>query len=187
MPGISVSYRQRAITPKVVRHSIPEASRTEEQNCTKLRSGSGQLSFANTQRDFHCRLPEKYWNLTLPHKLPPRKEMLPIGSLPMLGFMEQTAANAITKSLTAVGNFKPKYPFLTSSKSALIYVAYHLKGKIFFTIHPTGAVYHYLVDCSDPAYPNCYSVNVTLHRDKWISQECNAYPLHSSRNIYFPY
>ena len=43
--------------------------------------------------------------------------------------MEQTAASAIQKALTAVGNFKPKYPFMSPSKSALTYVAYHLKGK----------------------------------------------------------
>ena len=78
-------------------------------------------------------MPEKYWNLKLPHKLPPRKELLTVTALPMLGYMEQTVATAITKSLTAVGSFKPKYPFLSPSKSALIYVAYHLKGEALFT------------------------------------------------------
>ncbi|ESO88926.1 hypothetical protein LOTGIDRAFT_105959, partial [Lottia gigantea] len=72
--------------------------------------------------------PEQYCILELPHKLPPREEPLPINALPMLGFMEQTAASAIITSLTSVGNLKPKYPFLTSSKSALVYVAYHLKA-----------------------------------------------------------
>ena len=47
----------------------------------------------------------------------------------MLGFMEQTVATAITKALTAVGCFKPKYPFMDPRKSALLYVAYHLKGE----------------------------------------------------------
>lgn len=75
------------------------------------------------------RLPEDYWNLTLPHKLPPKASPIPVAGLPMLGYMEQTVAQAITKALTAVGNFKPKYPFLTSSRSAEIYIAYHLKGK----------------------------------------------------------
>ena len=75
------------------------------------------------------RLPEEYWDLTLPHKLPPRTAPLPVQGLPMLGYMEQTVAQAITKALTAVGNFKPKYPFLSSSRSAEIYIAYHLKGK----------------------------------------------------------
>ena len=67
--------------------------------------------------------------MKLPHKLPPKKEPMVVASLPMLGFMEQTVAKGITKALTAVGNFKPKYPFLTTSRSALVYVAFHLKGR----------------------------------------------------------
>ena len=76
------------------------------------------------------RLPEMYWELKLPHKLPPAKEVLPVLNLPMLGFLEQTVASSLVKSLTAVGNFKPKYPFLSPSRSSLIYLAYYLKGKL---------------------------------------------------------
>ena len=75
------------------------------------------------------RLPEKYWNLKLPHKLPPRKEPLNITRLPMLGYMEASLSLPVTKAMTKCGNFKPKYPFLTTTQSALIYIAYHLKGK----------------------------------------------------------
>lgn len=78
---------------------------------------------------FLLRTPEKYYDLKLPHKLPPAKEPLPTTGLPMLGYMEQSCATALVKALTACGNFKPKYPFLSSSRSALMYVAYHLKGK----------------------------------------------------------
>lgn len=78
---------------------------------------------------FFLRTPEKYYDLKLPHKLPPAKEPLPTTGLPMLGYMEQSCATALVKALTACGNFKPKYPFLSSSRSALMYVAYHLKGK----------------------------------------------------------
>lgn len=74
------------------------------------------------------RQPEKYANLLLPHKLPPAPEDMPLQNLPMLGFMEQTCAVAMIKALTAAGNVKPKYPFISSTRSALIYVAYHLKG-----------------------------------------------------------
>ena len=75
------------------------------------------------------RLPEKYWDLKLPHKLPPKQAPMAVTSLPMLGYMEQTVAAAITKALTAVGNFKPKYPFISATRSSMLYVAYHLKGK----------------------------------------------------------
>lgn len=80
---------------------------------------------------FHVRrrLPETYWNLKLPHKLPPRKEPLNVIRLPMLGYMEETVSLPVTKAMHKCGQFKPKYPFLTTTQSALIYIAYHLKGK----------------------------------------------------------
>lgn len=52
-----------------------------------------------------------------------------VSGLPMLGYMEQSVATALTKALTAVGCFKPKYPFVDAKRSALLYIAYHLKGK----------------------------------------------------------
>ena len=74
------------------------------------------------------RSPHLYSNLKLPHKLPPKREPLVVNALPMLGYMEQTVAHAVTKAMTAVGMLKPKYPFISTTKSALIYVAFHLKG-----------------------------------------------------------
>jgi len=74
------------------------------------------------------RSPEKYSNLKLPKKLPPKKEPVLIASLPMLGYMEQSVQNAIIKSMTAVGCLKPKYPFLSAKRSSLLYLAYHLKA-----------------------------------------------------------
>ena len=74
------------------------------------------------------RLPKKYSSLTLPQKLPPKREPISLSSLPMLGYMEQTVAAAVIKALTAVGNLKPKFPFLSAKRSAVLYVAYHLKG-----------------------------------------------------------
>lgn len=74
------------------------------------------------------RLPEKYWNLKLPHKLPARKEPMRVNGLPMLGYLEQTVAQVVTKAMTAVGNFKPKYPFMSATQSALVYFALQLKG-----------------------------------------------------------
>ena len=77
------------------------------------------------------RTPEKYHGLILPRKLPPRSTPLAINQLPMLGFLEQTVSEAVIKALTSVGCFKPKYPFLTARRSALLYVAYHLKGEFY--------------------------------------------------------
>ena len=54
----------------------------------------------------------------------------------MLGYMEQSVATALTKALTAVGCFKPKYPFVDAKKSALLYIAYHLKGKSGYRVGP---------------------------------------------------
>ena len=78
----------------------------------------------------------------LPVKLPPVKKQVSITSLPMLGYMEQSVATAIINSLTAVGGVKPKFPFIDPTKSALQYVALHLKGsdistQILFLAKPT--------------------------------------------------
>ena len=74
------------------------------------------------------RSPEKYASVNLPKKLPPKKEFIDVSTLPRLGYMEQTSALSITKALTAVGILKPIFPFLSAKSSALIYVAYYLKG-----------------------------------------------------------
>lgn len=90
----------------------------------------------NINQRFHLsRQPGHYEVRVLPTKLPPLKQPVPVTSLPMLGYLEQTAATAIINALSAVGSLKPKFPFLNSTKSALIYVAYHLKGMLFFTVH----------------------------------------------------
>ena len=47
----------------------------------------------------------------------------------MLGYLEQSAAISVINALSAVGYCKPKYPFVDPTKSALAYLAYHLKGK----------------------------------------------------------
>ena len=76
------------------------------------------------------RQPTKYWDLKLPSKLPPKREPISISGLPMLGYMEQTCSLAIVKAVTAVGNLKPKFPFMTARESALLFIAFHLKGML---------------------------------------------------------
>lgn len=74
------------------------------------------------------RKPKCYEDISLPAKLPPLKQVSPITSLPMLGYLEQSIATAVIDCLSAIGSFKPKFPFLSSTKSALCYVGLHLKG-----------------------------------------------------------
>ena len=74
------------------------------------------------------RKPELYANLKLPHKLPPVKNPTNVFNLPMTGYLEQTVAELLKKALNEVGNFKPKFPFLSPTRSALLYIAYYLKG-----------------------------------------------------------
>jgi len=67
--------------------------------------------------------------------MPPKKIYVNVNRLPMLGYMEQAVADAITKSLTAAGTFKPKYPFITTTKSAVIFVSFHLRGTHTFVLY----------------------------------------------------
>ncbi|KFV93160.1 Adenylate kinase 9, partial [Fulmarus glacialis] len=73
------------------------------------------------------RLPEKYWNLKLPRKLPPIKEPILLTALPLAGYLEQAIATSLIKALNEVGCLKPKFPFLSVKKTALLFVACHLK------------------------------------------------------------
>jgi len=86
------------------------------------------LFVSEAKREKFMRLPEKYSNLKLPNKLPPKRDPLPVSGLPMLGYMEQTLEFAIRKAATAVGCLKPKFPFMSAKQSALLYMAYHLKA-----------------------------------------------------------
>jgi adenylate/nucleoside-diphosphate kinase len=82
--------------------------------------------------DKFLRKPDVYASFKLPHKLPPVKKQANLLDLPMTGYLEQTVADLLKKGLTAVGTYKPKFPFLSPSKSALLYVAYYLKGRFNF-------------------------------------------------------
>ncbi|XP_053828617.1 adenylate kinase 9 isoform X1 [Vidua macroura] len=74
------------------------------------------------------RLPEKYWNLKLPYKLPPKKEPMLLTTLPLPGYLEQAIATSLIKALHEVGSLKPKFPFLSVKETALLFVSFHLKA-----------------------------------------------------------
>ncbi|XP_059032869.1 adenylate kinase 9 isoform X5 [Mustela lutreola] len=117
----------------------------------------GNIKFALEYRDriYICetreklekflRLPEKYWSQKLPYKLPPLKEPIHLTSLPLPGYLEQRRsqthiclwstlcrlqgiATSLIKAMNAAGCLKPKFPFLSVKRSALLYIAFHLKA-----------------------------------------------------------
>ncbi|XP_064454048.1 adenylate kinase 9 isoform X3 [Mirounga angustirostris] len=100
----------------------------------------GNIKFALEYRDriYICetreklekflRLPEKYWSQKLPYKLPPLKEPIHLTSLPLPGYLEQGIATSLIKAMNAAGCIKPKFPFLSIKRSALLYIAFHLKA-----------------------------------------------------------
>ena len=79
---------------------------------------------------FECSLPEKYSAIKLPSKLPPPREPAGIAGLPLLGFLEQTVADTLIVSLSALGNLKPKFPHMSASRAAIVYLALYLKGAL---------------------------------------------------------
>ncbi|XP_030346055.1 adenylate kinase 9 isoform X3 [Strigops habroptila] len=87
------------------------------------------------------RLPEKYWNLKLPRKLPPVKEPILLTALPLTGYLEQGVATSLIKALNEVGCLKPKFPFLSVKKTALLFVACHLKAHNPRSPEPTRQAY----------------------------------------------
>nr|CDS27889.2 hypothetical transcript [Hymenolepis microstoma] len=72
--------------------------------------------------------PHLYAGFKLPNKLPPKKEPLELYDLPLPGYLEQTVASTLLDALAACSKFRPKYPFISPERSALIYLALQLKA-----------------------------------------------------------
>lgn len=73
--------------------------------------------------------PWLYADLKLPNKLPPMKVAISLDELPLPGYLEQTVAYVLRNALAMCSKFRPKYPFLTPERSALVYMALQLKGE----------------------------------------------------------
>ena len=71
---------------------------------------------------------KKYHNIKEPSIIPSDLPPLKLSNLPLTGYLEQTVSNDLIKALTAVGSLKPKHPFMSAEKTAVIYVALYLKG-----------------------------------------------------------
>lgn len=74
--------------------------------------------------------PWNYIGLELPAKLPPLIAPVPVGQLPMIGYLEQTVARTLTQALCEVGAVKPSHPFKSVDRSACEFLGLYLKGFI---------------------------------------------------------
>ncbi|KAM7542180.1 hypothetical protein Aperf_G00000005329 [Anoplocephala perfoliata] len=72
--------------------------------------------------------PFQYSELKLPSKLPPVKKPIIVDELPLPGYLEQTVACVLRNALAMCSKFRPKYPFISPERSALIYLALQLKA-----------------------------------------------------------
>ncbi|KAI8841516.1 hypothetical protein BJ741DRAFT_529480 [Chytriomyces cf. hyalinus JEL632] len=73
--------------------------------------------------------PWAFANLELPKKLPPKIVQIPVGQLPIIGYLEQSVARSLTDAMTEVSKSRPKHPYKSLSASASEYIGYYLKSK----------------------------------------------------------
>ena len=114
---------------------------------TKSKSVPGALTRARRkldrwrqERNGHRKLPEALWALSvelagqygvsetaaaLNHG---KLQAAPLKTLPAVGYLEQTVADAIGAALTKIGVDKPKFPLLDSTSSALLALALQLRA-----------------------------------------------------------
>ncbi|KAI8854450.1 hypothetical protein BC829DRAFT_439159 [Chytridium lagenaria] len=63
--------------------------------------------------DKFMRTPWNFTSLELPRKLPPKLAPIPVGTLPLIGYLEQSVARSLSEALGAVGRVRPKHPSTT--------------------------------------------------------------------------
>ena len=106
------------------------------------------IAFYNTynslcaiQRKLFGRNPEKYASIPVPTKFPPPPD--PIGENELLNivpFLESEVGPYLLRALMELLEFRPKYPLLGYSESALTFIATYLKGIVLLTFLPFHAV-----------------------------------------------
>lgn len=72
--------------------------------------------------------PDRFADLPLPRKLPPPAIPVNLQALPVMGYLEQSVSSSISKSLLSLVRSRPKLPKMSLQKSALCFLALHLKG-----------------------------------------------------------
>jgi adenylate/nucleoside-diphosphate kinase len=106
-------------------------------------------------KEFMAR-PELFVTVSLPTKMPPAVERVTTNDLlkmgHALGHMEQAVANIIQKALVDVGQQRLKFPGLSVSKSALLYIVAYLKAKNpknkdYVTSKNTEKMKQFVADC----------------------------------------
>uniref|UniRef100_A0A8C3VZE5 Cilia- and flagella-associated protein 206 n=1 Tax=Catagonus wagneri TaxID=51154 RepID=A0A8C3VZE5_9CETA len=155
-PLPSASMIPRRLTPSELKRRFPKCAELQGYCPVTYQDGRqryealvpGNINYALEYRDriYICesreklekflRSPLQYCNQKLPYKLPPLKEPTYLTSLPLPGYLEQGIATSLIKAMNAAGCLKPKFPFLSVERSALLYIAFHLKA-----FNPKGSEY----------------------------------------------
>jgi len=115
-----VSFKRGQYAYEALVHGSPDCV---AEYCTKLYAMADPIALAAFLRS-----PLTFSQGPTPTKYPPLVLPLNLGTLPMLGYMEQTVAQVITKAMTAVSLFRPQYPFLSATASAQTFVALFIKA-----------------------------------------------------------
>eukprot|EP00049_Salpingoeca_infusionum_P024208 m.15185 g.15185 ORF g.15185 m.15185 type:complete len:1718 (-) comp6535_c0_seq1:195-5348(-) len=115
-----VSYHDGALRPEALQPGLARF-------CAKYKDKVFAMASRSALKKFMCS-PRVYYALKEPLKVPMHPQSIDIAKLPMLGYMEQTVAHLVVKSITQAGLKRHKFPFLSSKETALTHVAMYMKA-----------------------------------------------------------